>query len=193
MNVTHLSVSDVGFASEAADDWFSPRLVLKARKVDAVRVLIGHDDKDVLSSELILGGDGQLEEVNTFLCARLVLVLFTVCLRKPVKPPQLFVAIVIHVGEFVLWGQQPAVVVAGAVADDVVRVVGVVGREGAAGAVVGARAVQHGAAVILEIFGRRVAVCLAVVIFCCRTVAPVLWHESRGDVGGIVGGDESSR
>lgn len=102
MDVTHLSVADVGFASKAADDWLASGLMLKVGKVDAVRVLIGHNDKDILGPELILGGHRQLEVVHTFLCPRLVFVLFAVCLGEPVKSSQLFVAVVIHVGELVL-------------------------------------------------------------------------------------------
>lgn len=43
----------------------------------------------------------------------------------------------VEVGEAVLWGEQPLVLVAAAVADDKVRGVGVVGGEGATGTVVG--------------------------------------------------------
>ena len=54
-----------------------------------------------------------------------------------VQTAQLLCAIMVHVGQLILGGQQPAISVAAAVADDKVWTVGVVSRESAARTVVG--------------------------------------------------------
>lgn len=78
------------------------------------------------------------------------------------------------------------------VADHQLRVVGVVGREGTPGTVVGAGTVQHGAAVVLEVLRCLISICLTVIILCRWTVSPIPWHKSGWNVRGIVSGDEGS-
>jgi len=114
----------------------------------------------------------------------------SVLLGQVVETLELLGAVVVEVGEGVLGGEEDLVLVAAAVADDQVGGVGVVGGEGAARAVVGHRAVQHRRPVILEVARAGVAERLTVVILGGRAVATVPWHEARGDVSGIVGGDE---
>lgn len=98
-------------------------------------------------------------------------------LTHMVEPLEVFCSVVVNVGQFVLGRHEPAVVVARPVADDQVWTVGVVRREVTAWRIVTARAVQHGAAVVLEILGRLIAVRLAVVVLQRRAVPPVPGEE----------------
>ena len=87
----------------------------------------------------------------------------------------------IHVGQLVLGGQQPAVSIAAAVAEDKIWTVGVVCWKRASGTVVGSRTVQDRTAVVLEVFGGGIAVGLSVVVLDGGTVATVSAKKGNND------------